>query len=93
MAPMRARATTPPATPPAIAPVFDDDFPEGLLEPELEEMEVPEVGAPATREAVEIVAVACPMAVVPGIEVETELPPITEPASTSGESREKSRMA
>ena len=62
MPPKSARPTTPPATPPAIAAVFD-------------ELDLEEAG--------ETVAVAC------ATEVETEPGPITEPASTSGESKMK----
>lgn len=94
MPPMSARTTTPPATPPAIAPVFDDFFPEEELSfPGLAATEVPEEGDPATREAVVAERVVCPVTAVPPIAVEAELPPITEPASISGESRDKSMIA
>jgi hypothetical protein len=71
---MSARPTTPPAAPPAIAAVFD--------ELDLEEVPVTtEVEAPAAGRVVD--AVVC------ATEEETTLPPITEPASTSGESEMK----
>lgn len=75
---MSARPTTPPATPPAIAAVLDElDLEEDPPGAETE------VAAPAAALEVDALAtVAVPFAT----EVETALPPITEPASTSGES-------
>jgi hypothetical protein len=80
---MIARATTPPATPPAIAAVFEDD-PDLDEDPELETGEVAEEGDPATREVEAIAVVACP-APAPAVDVKLEAE-INEPGITSGES-------
>jgi len=80
---MTASATTPAATPPAIAAVFDDDddpLPDFDEEPELERPEVAEEGDPA------VVLVACgPPAPAADAEVALEAE-INEPGPTSGES-------
>jgi hypothetical protein len=80
---MAASATTPPATPPAIAAVFDEDpLPDLGEESDPETAEVAEEGDPATREAEERAVVECP-APAADVKVEAE---INEPGITSGES-------